>query len=49
MLARIVYFHRDNVPTEEIIAANRYETALNVAKEHLKRWGAVSFEIELIA
>lgn len=49
MLARIVYFRKDTVPVEEVIAASRYETALNVAKEHVKRWGAVSFEIELIA
>ncbi|ACS89822.1 MULTISPECIES: hypothetical protein [Thermococcus] len=47
MLARIVYYKNSTIPEEKIIAVNKIEKAIEIARKNLGR-DTIGFEIEEI-
>ncbi|MDK2783530.1 MAG: hypothetical protein PWP49_1597 [Thermococcaceae archaeon] len=47
MLARIVYYKKNSIPEEEIVAVSKVEKALEIARGKLGK-DVVSFEVEII-
>ena len=47
MLARIVYYKSSTIPEEKIIAVNKIEKAIEMARKNLGG-GIIGFEIEVI-
>jgi len=47
MLARIVYYKSSTLPEEKIIAVNKIEKAIEMARKNLGG-GIIGFEIEVI-
>ena len=48
-LARILYYREKEIPWEVVIPANDIKKAERVAREKMREFNAVDYEIELIA
>ncbi len=49
VLARILYYRENEMPWEIVVPANDIKKAEIVAKEKMREFNAVDYEIELIA
>ncbi|MCD6523972.1 MAG: hypothetical protein J7K48_03105 [Thermococcus sp.] len=49
MLARILYYREREMPWEIVVPANDLKKAERVAREKMREFNAVGYEIELIA
>ena len=48
MLARILYYREGEMPWEIVVPANDIKKAEKVAKERMREFNAVDYEVELI-
>jgi hypothetical protein len=49
MLARVVYYHERSIPDEIILVTNDPEKAESIAREKMREFDAVAYEVEWVA
>ncbi len=49
MIARVVYYHERSIPDEVILVTNDPKKAESIAKEKMREFNAVAYEVEWVA